>query len=176
MTQLFIRPKTVKTKFAVRYVSSFPIHLPIEKVDLYRWVTEMSDADYQMYSPGHKAMSSYFKDGVFFMNNVENIGNETIIQHYELKYHSPYHVQFYSPKSIAFVLRWFPAKVGVPWEMNLQSLSENSCQLTCMIGADFPNLFLKIASWCNGLGGFFLKRHLQIEGNAFASDIERKFK
>lgn len=113
---------------------------------------------------------------MFYTINVENIGNETIVQHYELKYHTASHVQFYSPNSVAYIMRWFPATVGVPWEMQLRATSGNTCELTCMIGADFPNLFLKLGAWLNGFGGFFLKRHLQQEGNAFAKDIEKKFR
>lgn len=167
--------KSIDAKYGARFVESFPINLPIEKIDIYKWVTEMTDADYLSYSKSHKMMSSFFKDGVFYMNNLENIGNESIIQHYELKYHSPHHVQFYSTDTTAYVMRWYPAKVGVPWEMQLTKTSDNTCQLTCLIGVDFPNMFLRVAGWFSSLGGLFLKRHLREEGKNFAKDIERKF-
>jgi hypothetical protein len=72
-------------------------------------------------------------------------------------------------------MRWFPAKVGVPWEIRINATSANTSVLICLIGADFPSLFLKIAAWLNGLDGTFLKRHLKEEVEAFAKDIERKF-
>jgi hypothetical protein len=175
MATKFFQQKTVTATHSVRYVHSFSINLSMEKIDLYQWVTGMTDTDYQSYATAHKAMGSYTRDGVFIMTNVENIGNETIFQRYELKYHSPYHVQFYSPASTAYVLRWFPVRVGVPWEMVLRPVSPGRCELICLIGADFPNGFVKAMAWMNGLGGFFLKRHLKREGRAFARDIEGKF-
>lgn len=176
MTQQLLQQKTTSGKYSARYSQRFLINLPMEKINLHQWVTGITDADYQSYATAHKMLSSFYRDGVFFMNNVENIGNEIIIQHYELKYHSSYQVQFYSPYSMAYVLRWFPAKVGVPWEMLLRPVSANSCELVCLIGADFPNRFVQAAAWINGLGGFFLNRHLKQEGKAFVKDIERKFK
>ncbi len=175
MTKRLFQQRTADTKYSARYVQRFGINLPIEKIDLYKWVTGMTDTDYTSYSAAHQLMGSSFRDGLFCMTNVENIGLETVIQHYELKYHAPNHVQFYSPKTISYILRWFPAKVGVPWELYLQPVSANSCRLICLIGADFPNFLLKIGAWFSGFGGLFLQMHLNKEGKAFAKDIESKF-
>ena len=172
--KILVGQKTVDTKYCARFVQSFQINLPIEKIDLHKWVTEMTDADYRSYSKDHKMMSSFFKDGVFYMKNLENIGSDSLIQSYELKYHSPHHVQFYSSDTTAYVMRWFPAKVSVPWEMRLTKTSDNTCELTCLIGVDFPDVLLKI-SWFGSLGDLFLKRHLSEEGENFVKDIERKF-
>lgn len=169
-----IGQKTIDTKYGARFVQSFPVNLPVEKIDLNRWVTEMTDGDYRSYSKDHQMMSSFVKDGIFYMKNLENIGTDRLIQRYELKYHSPRHVQFYSSETTAYVMRLFPAKVGVPWEMQLTQTSDNTSELTCLIGVDFPNVLLK-AAWFSGLGDLFLKRHLSEEGENFAKDIERKF-
>ena len=136
----------------------------------------MTDADYTSYSTAHKAMGSFMKDNVFYMKNVENIGIETLVQYYELRYQAADHVQFYSPKSKAYIMRWFPATVGVPWELYIQPVSATSSRLTCMIGVDFAGFVLKIASWFSSFGGLFLRRHLNEECKAFAKDIEEKFK
>lgn len=176
MTSFITDQRTKETIYGSRYQARFPIHLPIEKIDLYKWVTEMSEADYLSYSTAHKVLGSHFEGETFYMHNVEYIGNESIIQHYKLLYHTKKHVQFYSPHSMAYVLRWFPAEVGVPWEMQVKSTSDNTSELLCLIGADFPNSFLKWGAWLNGVGGFFLKNHLKQEGAAFAKDIETKFK
>ncbi len=175
MEKKLIGQKTVDTKYGARFVASFPINLAIEKIDLNKWVTEMTDADYRSYSRDHQMMSSFVKDGIFYMKNLENIGTDRLIQRYELKYHSPHHVQFYSSETTAYVMRLFPAKVGVPWEMQLTKTSDDTCQLTCLIGVDFPNVLLK-AAWFSGLGDLFLKRHLNEEAENFAKDIERKSK
>ena len=175
MAKQLFHQKTPETKYCARYVQTFPINLPMEKVDLYEWVTGITDADYTSFSSAHKAMGVFFKDEVFYMKNVENIGLETMIQHYELKYSAPNQLQFYSPQSIAYMMRCFPIKVGVAWELYLQPVSANSCRLICLVGVDFPNLLIKIGGWLSGFGGMFLRKHLSKEGCAFASDIEKKF-
>jgi len=160
----------------MRVTRFFEIPLPKESIDLYRWVTEMTDADYASFADGHKAMGSYFKDGQFCMANVEMIGNEMIVQGYVLREHRPDRVEFYSERTKAYIFRWFPAVVGVPWEMGLRAKGADRCELFCTIGADFPNLAVALGAYINGLGGFFLRRHLKEEGEAFARDIERKFR
>lgn len=164
------------TRYQARFVQTFNVKLPAESIDLFRWITEMTDDDYVSYSGAHKAMTSTFKGDVFFMKNIENIGADTLVQFYELKYHSPNHIQFYSSRSKAYMMRWFPVTVGVPWEMYVNAVSATCCTLVCMIGTDFPNAFLKTGAWFTGLGGLFLKRHLRSEGIAFVRDIEKKFK
>jgi|GEM_PF-2583082 hypothetical protein len=158
----------------MRVTEKFEIALPKKAIDLYRWVTEMTDADYVSYAGAHKAMGSYFSDGRFFMVNVETIGNEMIVQNYALQEHQSDHVKFYSENTKAYVLRWFPVVVGVPWEMEVRAKGSDRCELVCTIGADFPNQLLAFAAYINGLGGLFLRRHLKEEGRAFAGDIERK--
>jgi hypothetical protein len=175
MTTKLSLQRTPDTKYNVRFTASFPIDLPAGRIDLYKWITEMTDADYRSYATAHQAMGSYFKGDVLQMVNVENIGMDTVVQHYELKYHSREHVQFYSPNSDAYVMRWFPAKVGVPWEMQIRPIDAHRSELVCMIGVDYPHFFLQAAAWIGGLGGYFLRKHLQQEGEAFAKDIEAKF-
>jgi hypothetical protein len=159
----------------MRLTESFPIRLPKEKIDLYRWVTEMTPAEYETYSPSHRAMGSYFHEGSFHMVNVEMIGNEMIVQHYRLLEHRPDRVAFYSKATRAYVLRWFPATVGVPWEMEVRATGPEACELVCTIGADFPNAMVAFGAFSNGFHGRFLHRHLVQEGAAFARDLEEKF-
>jgi hypothetical protein len=159
----------------MRLTKFFEISLPKEAIDLYRWMTEMTDADYVSYARAHKAMGSYFKDGRFCMTNVETIGNEMIVQNYVLQEYQPDRIKFYSDSTKAYVLRWFPAVVGVPWEMEVRAKGFDRSELVCTIGADFPNQMIAICAYFNGLGGLFLRKHLQEEGKAFARDIERKF-
>ncbi len=176
MKTKLINQRTKDSKYSIRYSASFTIDLPIEKIDLYKWVTEMTDQDYSSYSSAHQVMGSFFRDGVFHMLNVENIGNEMLVQHYELIYHTPDHVQFYSNSTVVYVLRWFPTTVSVPWEMQVRPVTATTSELICMIGADFPSGFLKLAALANGLDGYFLTKHLKAETKAFAKDIEEKFK
>lgn len=159
----------------MRMTKKFKMQIAADNVDLYKWVTEMTPAEYESFSKGHKAMGSYFEDGKFHMVNVENMGNEMIVQHYQLKEHTKDHLRFYSDKTKAYIMRWFPAVVGVPWELTVTPIDKHSCEFTCTIGADFPSRVLAIAAWINGCGGFFMRKHLADEGWKFAKDIEKKF-
>jgi hypothetical protein len=160
----------------MRITRAFPVNLPINQIDLYRWVTEMTSEDYESYArPAHKAMGSFFRGSRFVMVNVECIGADMIVQHYELIEHSRSSVRLYSARSTAYVYRWFPVTVSVPWEMSLHRSSDRSCELTCTVGIESPSLFIRALAWTNGLGLLFLRRHLALEGAAFARDLERKF-
>ena len=163
------------TKYADRYIASFLINLPAEQIDLKKWFVEMKEPDYTSYSTAHVAMSSYYIGEKLFSTNVENIGIDQIIQHYQMQYEAKDHVFLYSPKSSVYILRFVPVAVGVPWEMQIRPVSQNTSEFICMFGIDYPNWLLKTVFSFYGLGGLFLKRHLKKEGIAFAKDIEKKF-
>ena len=151
----------------MRVSRSFPIDLPIEQIDMYRWATAMTSADYESFTPAHKALGSFRCDSRFFMVNVECIGSDLLVQHYELIEHSRSHVKFYSRRTRGYIYRWLPVTFSVPWEMTLRSTSARSCELTCTIGADFPSAILGALAGLNG-SFFFMRRHLAEEGAAFA--------
>src|SRR5687768_14098468 len=136
MKKKFFQQQTPAAKYSVRYTVSFPVNLALEKIDLIKWIKGMTDSDYASYSNAHKAVASFTQDERFYMTNVENIGTETLIQHYELKSEAPNSIQLYSSKTKAFIMRWFPVTVGVPWELYVQPVSANSSRLICMIGVD----------------------------------------
>ena len=159
----------------MKFTRTFGVNLPIGQCDIYKWVTEMSPEEYETFAPAHRAMGSYSRGGEFYEVNVECIGTDMLVQHYKLVEHSKSHVKFYSPNTKAYLYRWLPVTFGVPWEMSLRSVSPDACELSCTIGADFRSRLLAIAAWVNGLGGYFIKRHLELEGAAFARSIQRKF-
>ena len=98
-----------------------------------------------------------------------------LVHHYRLLERRADHLRLYSKDSKAYVMRWFPATVGVPWELEIRSTGPSSCELSCTIGVDFPNAMVKIGGLVNGFGGLFVRRHLAEETVNFARDIERKF-
>ena len=159
----------------MRFNHTAPIRLPKERIDLYRWLTGMTSADYQSFARAHRAAGGYFDDGVFVFVNIEMIGNELLVHHYRLLERRADHLRLYSKDSKAYVMRWFPATVGVPWELEIRSTGPSSCELSCTIGVDFPNAMVKIGGLVNGFGGLFVRRHLAEETVNFARDIERKF-
>lgn len=158
----------------MRQSMTFPVELPIDRIDMYRWATEMTSDDYASYAPAHKAMGSFFHDSRFFMVNVECIATDMLIQHYELVDHSESHLRFYSARTEGYLFRWIPVSFAVPWEMTLRPVSSRSSELTCTIGVEFPSALLRVIAWV-GAARFFMRRHLALEGAAFARDIERKF-
>ena len=50
---------------------------------MYRWVTTMTSEDNESIAPAHKAIGSVFQESRFFMVNVECIGSDLLVQHYE---------------------------------------------------------------------------------------------
>ena len=158
----------------MRVSRAFLVNLPIEQIDMYRWVTTMTSEDYESFTSQHKAMGSFFHGSRFFMVNVECIGSDLLVQHYELIEYSRSHVKFYSARTRSYVCRWFPVTFSVPWEMTLRPTTSHSCELICTIGADFSSALLAAIAWASG-SLFFLRRHLAIEGAAFARNIERTF-
>ena len=157
----------------MRVSKTCPVKLPIERIDMYRWAIEMTSDDYESFTPAHKAMGRFFVGPRFFMVNVECIGSDLLVQHYELVDHSKSHVRFYSARTKGYVYRWLPVTLAVPWEMTLRATSSRSCELTCTIGAEFRSELLGAVARTIG-SRFFIRRHLAAEGAAFARDIERK--
>ncbi len=158
----------------MRVTKTFPIDLPMEQIDMHRWVRELTTEDYASFTPAHKALGSFVHGSRFFMVNVECIGGDMLIQHYELVDHSRSHVTFYSHRTKGYVFRWVPVTFSAPWEMSLRGVSAHSCELTCTIGAEFDSPLLGALAWLNG-SRFFIRRHLAAEGVAFARHIELKF-
>ena len=156
----------------MRATAVFPVNLSADRIDMYRWVTEMTSEDYESYASAHKAMGSYFRGSTFHMVNVECVGTEMLVQQYELLEHSKSHVKFYSRRTPTYLLRWLPVTFSVPWEMTVRPTSSQTCELVCLIGAESANPFLALAA---RIASPFVRRHLAEEGAAFAKHLERKF-
>jgi hypothetical protein len=158
----------------MRVSRAFPVNLPIDQIDMYRWVTTMTSEDYESFAPAHKAMGSFFHGSRFFMVNVECIGSDLLVQHYELIDYSKSHVRFHSARTKGYVCRWLPVTFSVPWEMTLRPTSSRTCELTCTIGADFSSALPSAIARASG-SLFFIRRHLRVEGVAFARHLEQTF-
>lgn len=160
----------------MKLTRSFTVPLPKERIDLYRWVTEMTSADYRSYAPrAHRCLGSHHEQGRLHVACIETIGNELLQHVYVLRNHRADWLDFYSPASRAYVLRWFPATVGVAWTLRIDPIDATSSLLTCSIGVDFPNALVALGAYANSLGFLFLRRHLAEEGAAFAEDLGFKF-
>jgi hypothetical protein len=158
----------------MRVSRTFPVNLSIDRIDMYRWVTTMTSEDYESFAPAHKAMGSFFHGARFFMVNVECIGSDLLVQHYELIDYSKSHVKFHSARTKGYVCRWLPVTFSVTWEITLRPTSSRTCELTCTIGADFSSALLSAIARAGG-SQFFTRRHLGVEGVAFARHLEQTF-
>ena len=47
------------------------INLPIDRIDMYQWLTEMTPEDYESFASAHKALGSFFPGADFLMVSVE---------------------------------------------------------------------------------------------------------
>jgi hypothetical protein len=158
-----------------RFNSSSIINLPISQINLYDWLISMSENDYKSCSKAHKAVGLVTIDNVEGMINVENIGGQLLIQHYKIIEKQPHHLLLSSLKSDVYLFHILKVQVEVEWTMTLKEKDENSCEFTCQVGVQYPNILLKLAHMSAG-GNYFLARHTNEEGPLFAKYIEKKFR
>ncbi len=91
--------------------SEIVIKQPAERIDLARWVSTLSDGDYQACSPGHRAAGIFSEGGTFGSVNVENVGGHLLVQHYLAVFASPERVVMHSRNTRAYVMHLFPATI-----------------------------------------------------------------
>ena len=159
----------------MKYTIEIPVEVKSENINLYKWVTDLKSEEYESFSTSHLAMGKYKDETGTRLINVEDIGGSLITQYYYFKKTEKAHVILHSDRSMVLVLHWFPVRINVPWEMSVSEDLSGQTILTCTIGALFPNKFLEIAAR-SMLLGYFLKKHLLEEAQAFAKDLELKFK
>ena len=150
------------------------INVPVDSIDMYKWLRELTDIEYQSFSKGHQAMG-HLNEGKFGgMINVEIVGGLLLVQHYSIKDKSKSHVNSYSDKSRGYLMGIIPIKVEVRWSLRVLATSENKSTFICEVGVLIPS---RILSFISGpVLSYSLKRHLKEEGALFALDIENKFK
>ncbi|ADB39822.1 hypothetical protein [Spirosoma linguale] len=151
------------------------VGLPVDTIDLYQWLTSLSEADYQRFSSGHRAIGLCRTEDGEGMINVESIGGNLLVQHYTIVQKDRTALKLVSPRTDAYLFHLLKMKVGVEWRMSIRYRDEESCLFTCEIGVSYPNELLAMASRFVA-GPYFISRHLNEEAPRFAQDIERKFR
>lgn len=155
------------------YKFSTIIQVPVEAVDLYQWLTNVSDREYQTFSKAHRAMG-LFKDGQDEgIINVEDFGGNLLIQHYKILKKSPDELHMYSERSDVYLTHLIHSHVGADWKMSVRHLSDNTCTFLCEVGTILPSKLLELAATIS-FSSYFLQEHVEEEGQNFADDIERK--
>lgn len=148
--------------------------LPVEAIDLYQWLTHITEADYQHFSSAHRAIGLCQNEDGEGMINVESIGGNLLVQHYSIVQKERQALKLISPRTDAYLFRLLKVHVGVEWTMSIGYRDATSCAFTCQIGVSYPSTLLAIASKLVA-GNYFIRRHLNEEAPRFAQDIERRF-
>ena len=150
------------------------INVPVDSIDVYKWLRELTDIEYQSFSKGHQAMG-HLNEGEFGgMINVEIVGGILLVQHYSIKDKSKSHINSYSDQSRAYLMGIIPIKFEVSWSLSVLAVSNQKSKFVCEIGVLIPSKILSFIS--SPVISFSLKRHLMEEGALFAKDIEKKFR
>jgi len=97
------------------------INAPIELVDIADWVFSLPDAEYQRCSPAHIAAGFTTSDeGRRMSLNVETIGGNLMVQHYEEDIGEKHHVRLLSTSDV--IGPSGRTKSGVVWELSVRAL------------------------------------------------------
>ena len=172
--EMTISSQKKKDKRMKNFYYEQEINVPVDSIDVYKWLRALTDIEYQSFSKGHKAMG-HLNEGEFGgMINVEIVGGLLLVQHYSIKDKSKSHVYSYSDQSRAYLMGIIPIKVEVSWSLSVLAVSNQKSKFVCEVGVLIPSKILSFIS--SPVISFSLKRHLKEEGALFAKDIEKKFR
>jgi len=106
------------------------IDVPIEKVDIAKWLFTLPDAEYQRCAPpDHIAAGATFTDDGRRMSiNVEMIGSGLVVQHYVGDITDAAHCRMVSTSDV-----FTPngrTKVQVIWDLSVKKVDDNRCAYT----------------------------------------------
>jgi hypothetical protein len=97
----------------MKHSSRTLIDHPADRIDLARWLSTMTDREYQACSRGHRAAGTYREGKTFGMVNVESIGGHLLVQHYLAKKAVADHVLMHSAKTRVYIMHVIPATIEV---------------------------------------------------------------
>src|SRR5690349_7572983 len=105
------------------------INAPIEKINRPEWVFNLSEKDYQECSPAHvSAGKTTGPDGRRMSINVEVIGGNPMVQHYQEELSEPHHLVLTSFSDV-----FTPTGrvvIHVHWELSVKAISATQCEFT----------------------------------------------
>jgi len=105
------------------------INAPIEKINIPEWAFNLSEAEYQGCSPAHvSAGKTIGADGRRMSINVEVLGGNPMVQHYQEELSEPHHLILTSFSDI-----FTPTGrvvLHVQWELSVRALSATQCEFT----------------------------------------------
>ncbi|MFF1475040.1 hypothetical protein EDD90_10622 [Streptomyces sp. Ag109_O5-1] len=106
------------------------INAPVEKIHLGKWLTQLTDAEYQACAvPDHRACGwSKNADGDLVSINVEVIGGALMIQHYVAEVLEPHHCRLVSLSETQSPDGW--QYVQVIWDLSVTPLDSGRATFT----------------------------------------------
>jgi hypothetical protein len=148
------------------------INHPAERVNLARWISTLSDHDYQACSRAHRAAGTFREGGTLGMVNVESVGGNLLVQHYRAEKLAANHVVMHSKNTRVYVSHLVPATIEVIWTLEAKPNDGQSALFTCSVETRMSPLLSFLSTLA--LLPLFLRRHTQEETLGFAADISRK--
>ena len=152
--------------------SQIAINHPAERVNLARWISTLSDHDYQACSRAHRAAGTFREGGTLGMVNVESVGGNLLVQHYRAEKLAANHVVMHSKNTRVYVSHLVPATIEVIWTLEAKPGHGQSTVFSCSVETRMSRLLSVLSTVA--LLPFFLRRHTQEETLGFAADISRK--
>ena len=109
------------------------INHPAERVNLARWISTLSDHDYQACSRAHRAAGTFREGGTLGMVNVESVGGNLLVQHYRAEKLAANHVVMHSKNTRVYVSHLVPATIEVIWTLEAKPNDGQSALFTCSV-------------------------------------------
>jgi hypothetical protein len=105
------------------------INAPFKKINIPEWVFNLSEAEYQNCSPAHVAAGKTIgPDGRRMSVNVEVIGGNPMVQHYQEESSEP-HCLVLTSFSDVFTPTG-RVVIHVQWELSVKAISDTQCEFT----------------------------------------------
>jgi len=145
---------------------------PSDGIDLDAWLFGLSDSDYQACARGHRGAGVFTDEHGRGMINVESIGGNLIVQHYQSVRADRFSVEMYSPRSRVYLFHLMPVAAGVRWTLQVTPVAATTADFACTVEVHLPAV-LGVLGRLSFLG-HFLGRHVVEEAQGFATDITRK--
>lgn len=124
------------------------IHCAAEKIDITDWLFTLKDQEYQSCSVSHIAGGvSISKEGKRMSINVERVADNLLVQHYIEEIGNKDHCRVNSISDSFSGLG--NTKLGITWELKINILTVNTCELENRVVVSATNEFLAVLKAMN---------------------------
>ncbi len=154
------------------------VNAPLDSLDLSAWAFHLTSDQYVNCAPGahHGSVQGELPSGKKAFISVETIAGSFMAHHYTEDISERNYLRVISPGS---QLWWnsstLPTFMKVTWELRLEPLSRQDCQLNCAILVETDDQALLTAEARRPPGATDpVQTHCAIETPMFAADMERK--